>query len=192
MKAKLDKKRIFCLFLQKKFLKRDRIMRIYLVGYMGAGKSTTSKRLANRLGWEAYDTDRLFEARFKISINDFFHKYDADLYRKLETQILHETLSLDNAVIATGGGTPCFNDNMEWMNQNGFTVFLKISSQSAITRLSQSKVKRPLIYDRPAEEISEFILRNYAERLPFYEQAQLTVKGEDLDIDELVTLIPKE
>lgn len=167
-------------------------MRIYLVGYMGAGKSTTSKRLANRLGWEAYDTDRLFEARFKISINDFFHKYDADLYRKLETQILHETLNLDHAVIATGGGTPCFNDNMEWMNQNGFTVFLKISSQSAITRLSQSKVKRPLIYDRPAEEISEFILRNYAERLPFYEQAQLTVKGEDLDIDELVTLIPKE
>lgn len=167
-------------------------MRIYLVGYMGAGKSTTSKRLANRLGWEAYDTDRLFEARFKISINDFFHKYDADLYRKLETQILHETLSLDHAVIATGGGTPCFNDNMEWMNQNGFTVFLKISSQSAIIRLSQSKVKRPLIYDRPAEEISEFILRNYAERLPFYEQAQLTVKGEDLDIDELVTLIPKE
>ncbi|MCR5646183.1 MAG: AAA family ATPase [Bacteroidales bacterium] len=167
-------------------------MRIYLVGYMGAGKSTTSKRLANRLGWEAYDTDRLFEARFKISINDFFHKYDADLYRKLETQILHETLSLDNAVIATGGGTPCFNDNMEWMNQNGFTVFLKISSQSAITRLSQSKVKRPLIYDRPAEEISEFILRNYDERLPFYEQAQLTVKGEDLDLDELVTLIPKE
>lgn len=162
------------------------------MGYMGAGKSTTSKRLANRLGWEAYDTDRLFEARFKISINDFFHKYDADLYRKLETQILHETLSLDNAVIATGGGTPCFNDNMEWMNQNGFTVFLKISSQSAITRLSQSKVKRPLIYDRPAEEISEFILRNYDERLPFYEQAQLTVKGEDLDLDELVTLIPKE
>ncbi len=167
-------------------------MRIYLVGYMGAGKSTTSKRLANRLGWEAYDTDRLFEARFKISINDFFHKYDADLYRKLETQILHETLSLDNAVIATGGGTPCFNDNMEWMNQNGFTVFLKISPQSAIIRLSQSKVKRPLIYDRPADEVSEFILRNYAERLPFYEQAQLTVKGEDLDIEELVTLIPKE
>lgn len=107
-------------------------MRIYLVGYMGAGKSTTSKRLAHQLGWEAYDTDRLFEARYKISINDFFHKYDADLYRKLETQILHETLSLDNAVIATGGGTPCFNNNMEWMNQNGFTVFLKISPESAI------------------------------------------------------------
>ena len=166
-------------------------MRIYLVGYMGAGKSTTSKRLAHQLGWEAYDTDRLFEARYKISINDFFHKYDADLYRKLETQILHETLSLDNAVIATGGGTPCFNNNMEWMNQNGFTVFLKISPESAIVRLSQSKVKRPILIDKTPDELAEFIMKNYAERLPFYEQAQLTFKGENCDVVALSTLIPK-
>ena len=166
-------------------------MRIYLVGYMGAGKSTTSKRLANKLGWEAYDTDRLFEARYKISINDFFHKYDADLFRRLESQILHDTLLYDNAVIATGGGTACFNKNMEWMNQNGFTIFLKISPESAISRLSQSKVKRPIIYDRPPEELEAFIKNNYAERIPFYEQAQLTVKSENLDINELVTLIPK-
>jgi shikimate kinase len=165
-------------------------MRIYLVGYMGAGKSTTSKRLANKLGWEAYDTDRLFEERFKISINDFFHKYDANLYRKLETQILHDTLKYDNAVIATGGGTPCFNNNMEWMNQHGFTVFLKVSPQSAISRLSQSKVKRPILIDKTQEELAEFIMKNYAERLPYYEQAQLTFKGEDCDVEQLATLIP--
>ena len=167
-------------------------MRIYLVGYMGAGKSTTSKRLANKLGWEAYDTDRLFEERFKISINDFFHKYDANLYRKLETQILHDTLKYDNAVIATGGGTPCFNNNMEWMNQHGFTVFLKVCPQSAISRLSQSKVKRPILIDKTQEELAEFIMKNYAERLPFYEQAQLTFKGEDCDVEQLATLIPTE
>ena len=167
-------------------------MRIYLVGYMGAGKSTTSKRLANKLGWEAYDTDRLFEERFKISINDFFHKYDANLYRKLETQILHDTLKYDNAVIATGGGTPCFNNNMEWMNQHGFTVFLKVSPQSAISRLSQSKVMRPILIDKTQEELAEFIMKNYAERLPFYEQAQLTFKGEDCDVEQLATLIPTE
>ncbi len=171
-------------------------MRIYLVGYMGAGKSTTSKRLANKLGWEAYDTDRLFEERFKISINDFFHKYDANLYRKLETQILHDTLKYDNAVIATGGGTPCFNNNMEWMNQHGFTIFLRVSPQSAISRLSQSKVKpkvkRPILIDKTQEELAEFIMKNYAERLPFYEQAQLTFKGEDCDVEQLATLIPTE
>ena len=165
-------------------------MRIYLVGYMGAGKSTTSKRLANKLGWEAYDTDRLFEQRFKISINDFFHKYDAELYRRLETEILHETLSLENAVIATGGGTPCFNGNMDWMNQNGFTVFLRISPESAIMRLSQSKVKRPILIDKSPEELAEFIVKNYAERLPFYQQAQLVFKGEDCDVETLATLIP--
>lgn len=157
---------------------------------MGAGKSTTSKRLANRLGWDAYDTDRLFEARYKISINDFFHKYDADLYRRLETQILHETLSFDNAVIATGGGTPCFNDNMAWMNQHGFTVFLKISPESAVSRLSQSKVKRPILIDKKPEELAVFVMKNYAERLPYYEQAQLTFKGENCDVEELATLIP--
>lgn len=167
-------------------------MRIYLVGYMGAGKSTTSKRLANKLGWEAYDTDRLFEARYKISINDFFHKYDADLYRKLETQILHDTLQYDNAVIATGGGTACFNDNMAWMNQHGFTVFLKVSPQSAVSRLSQSKVKRPILIDKTQEELAEFIMKNYAERLPYYEQAQLIFKGEDCDVEQLATLIPTE
>ena len=165
-------------------------MRIYLVGYMGAGKSTTSKRLAHLLGWEAYDTDRLFETRYKISINDFFHKYDAELYRKLETQILRDTLSLDNAVIATGGGTACFNNNMEWMNQNGFTVFLKISPESAIVRLSQSKVKRPILVDKSPEELAEFITKNYAERLPFYEQAKLVYKGENLDVDRLAELLP--
>lgn len=165
-------------------------MRIFLVGYMGAGKSTTSKRLAHLLGWEAYDTDRLFEARYKISINDFFHKYDADLYRRLETQVLHDTLQYDNAVIATGGGTACFNDNMEWMNQNGFTVFLKISPESAIVRLSQSKVKRPILIDKTPDELAAFIMKNYEERLPFYEKARLTFKGENCDVAQLATLLP--
>ncbi len=164
-------------------------MRIYLVGYMGAGKSSTSKRLAGRLGWEAYDTDRLFEARFRISINDFFHKYDAELFRRLEAQVLRDTLAYDDAVIATGGGTPCFNNNMEWMNGNGLTVFLNISPQSAFTRLSQSKVKRPILVDKSPEEMEAFILQNYTERMPFYEQAQLTVKGENLDLDALVNAI---
>ena len=164
-------------------------MRIYLVGYMSAGKSTTAKRLASRLGMEAYDTDRLFEERFRITVNDFFKKYDEPLYRKLETQILHDTLQYDNAVIATGGGTPCFNDNMEWMNQHGQTVFLKISPQSAVVRLSQSKVRRPKVYGKSPEELEAFIQQNYAERMPFYEKAMLTVKGEDLDIESLVEKI---
>lgn len=170
-------------------------MRIYLVGYMSAGKSTTAKHLAKRLGMESFDTDRLFEERYHITVCDFFKKYDEPLYRKLETQILHDTLRYDNAVIATGGGTACFNDNMDWMNQHGITVFLKISPQSAVTRLSQSKVRRPKVYGKSTEELEAFIQQNYAERMPFYEKAMLTVKGENLDMEALTTavmaLIPK-
>ena len=161
-------------------------MRIYLVGYMGAGKSTTAKRLARRIGVESYDTDHLFEERFHISANDFFKKYDEPLYRKLETQILQSTEQYENAVIATGGGTPCFNDNMAWMNGKGITVFLKTSPQTAYHRLSQSKVKRPLVFGKTPEELEAFIEKNHAERMPYYSQAQLTVKGEDLDLEALV------
>lgn len=166
------------------------MVRIYLVGYMGAGKSTTSKRLARRLGMESYDTDRLFEEKYHISASDFFKKYDEALYRRLETQILHDTINYEHAVIATGGGTACFNNNMEWMNQHGFTIFLKISPQTAINRLSQSKVRRPLVFGKTTEELTAFIQKNYAERMPFYEQAQLIFKGEDCDIDALTASIP--
>ena len=165
-------------------------MRIYLVGYMGAGKSTTAKRLAKRLGLESYDTDRLFEEKYHITASDFFQKYDEDLYRRLETQILHDTVNFDHAVIATGGGTACFNGNMEWMNLHGFTIFLKISPQTAINRLSQSKVRRPLVFGKTTEELTAFIQKNYAERMPFYEQAQLVFKGEDCDLDALTASIP--
>ena len=164
-------------------------MRIYLVGYMSAGKSTTSKRLARQLGMEPFDTDRLFEERFRIATNDFFKKYDEPLYRKLETQILHGTAGLDNAVIATGGGTACFNDNMEWMNRHGITVFLKISPKTALDRLSHSKVRRPLVFNKSPEELEEFIRANYVARMPYYEQARLTVKGENLDIEALAQAI---
>ena len=166
-------------------------MRIYLVGYMGAGKSTTAKRLARQLGMDSYDTDRLFEERYHISINDFFHKYDEALYRKLETALLYETEVLDNAVISTGGGTACYNDNMQWMNQHGFTVFLKLSSKSLFERLVHSKVRRPLVWNRPPEELQAYIEKSYAERMAYYEQAQLTFKGEDCNIEDLATEIQR-
>ena len=158
---------------------------------MGAGKSTTARRLANRLGWEVVDTDDMFEAKYKISVCDFFHKYDEPLYRKLESEVLKETGSMENVVVATGGGTACFFDNMEWMNAHGTTVFLRISEQAVVDRLVHAKRKRPLAIGKSEEELTEFVQRHYTERLPFYEQARLTVKAENLDLDDLVNqLIP--
>lgn len=166
--------------------------RIYLIGYMGAGKTTTARRLANRLGYEVCDTDAMLEEKYKISIDDFFHKYDESLFRKLETQILQSTAELDNVVVSTGGGTACFNDNITWMNLHGTTVFLRISPQSAVNRLMHSKKKRPLTEDKTEEELTEYVQRHYASRMPFYEQAKIAVKAEDLDLDNLIKLIENE
>lgn len=163
--------------------------RIYLVGYMGAGKTTTARRLAQRLGWEVADTDALFEEKYKISVNDFFNKYDEPLYRKLESEVLKATEGLENVVVSTGGGTACYFDNMEWMNNHGLTVFLHISPKAAVDRVIHSRHKRPLAEGKSEEELTEFVNSHYASRMPFYEQARITVKSEDLDLEEAMRKI---
>ena len=156
---------------------------------MGAGKTTAAKRLAHRLGWDVVDTDALFEEKYKISVDDFFQKYDEPLYRKLESEILKSTGNLDHTVISTGGGTACFFDNMEWMNQHGTTVFMRISPESVVDRVLHSHHKRPLTRGKSEEELLEFVSQHYASRMPFYEQAQITVKSEDFDLDGLIEKI---
>lgn len=163
--------------------------KVYIVGYMGAGKTTAARRLAQRLGWGVADTDALFEEKYKISVNDFFNKYDEPLYRKLESEVLKSTESLENVVVSTGGGTACYFDNMEWMNQHGLTVFLRISPQAAVDRVIHSRHKRPLVEGKTEEELTEFVQRHYTSRLPYYEQAQITVKAEDLDLENLIEMI---
>ena len=160
--------------------------KIYIVGYMGAGKTTAARHLASHLGWEVVDTDALFEEKYKISVCDFFNKYDEPLYRKLESEVLKSTESLENVVVSTGGGTACYFDNMEWMNQHGLTVFLRISPKAAVDRVIHSRHKRPLVEGKSEEELIEFVNSHYASRLPFYELAQITVKSEDFDLEALL------
>ena len=166
--------------------------KIYIVGYMGAGKTTAAKRLAHRLGWEVADTDALFEEKYRISVDDFFQKYDEPLYRKLESEILKSTESLDKVVISTGGGTACYFDNMDWMNQHGLTVFMRISPTAAVDRVLHSRHKRPLARGKTEAELMEFVSQHYAARMPFYERAQITVKSEDFDLEGLVLLIENQ
>ena len=159
---------------------------------MGAGKTTVARRLANHLGWEVVDTDAMFEEKYRISICDFFNKYDEPLYRKLESEVLKSTADLENVVISTGGGTACYFDNMEWMNQHGLTVFLRISQKAVVDRLLHAKRKRPLAEGKSEAELTEFVTRHYTERLPFYEQAKITVKAEDFDLENLIKQIESE
>ena len=164
-------------------------MRIYLIGYMGSGKTTIGKKLATRLGFLFIDLDRLIENKYRISIPDIFNRYDEDAFRMIEHQSLQETFTYSNAVISTGGGTPCFYNNMELINQHGFSVYIQMHKKSLYDRLLNSKKKRPLLADKSAEEIMDHINKQLAEREPYYQQSKLSVKGESMEIKTLVDLI---
>lgn len=164
-------------------------MRIYLVGFMGSGKTTAGRQLARRLGMQFLDLDAFIESTYKTSIPLFFDKYDEKAFRLIEKESLHRTLNTDHIVISTGGGTPCFFDNMAWMNANGLTVYLKMHPKSLGVRLRNSRKTRPLIRQKTESELIAFIGQNLEYRETFYNLAALTAKGENLDVDALVNEI---
>lgn len=160
-------------------------MLIFLVGYMGSGKTTVGKKLAGHLNFDFIDLDRFIENTFKVTIPTVFERYDETTFRKLESETLNKTFKLQNTVIATGGGTPCFYNNMELINKNGISIYLKLSTKSLFHRLINSKQKRPLIKNKSIDEIKNFIEENLKTREPYYEQAKIITKGEDITIAEL-------
>jgi len=166
-------------------------MRIYLIGYMGSGKSSAGKSLANKLSYKFFDIDNIFETKFHISIVDFYEKYGEPLFRKLENQILKDTLKLEDSVIATGGGTPCNNKNIELINSNGISFYLKLSAKSLTSRLLDSKKKRPIIMNTSEDKLYEKIVKQLDERESFYLKAHYIIKGENLDLNKIVELVKK-
>jgi len=163
--------------------------RIYLIGFMGAGKSTIGKKLARLFDYNWYDLDDAFEEKYKINIRSFFHKYDEALFRKLEKKMLAETFKMKDTVISTGGGTPAFFNSISEMNKHGLTVYLKMSEQVLAKRLKQAKRPRPLLKSIGNDSITNFIRKKLEEREPFYNQAHLVVDTDNADIKYLSTLI---
>ncbi len=163
--------------------------RIFIVGYMGAGKTTTSKRLANKLGWDWLDTDTAIEEQQHKSVEDIFKEFGEERFRALESEMLKQTESRNGIVVSTGGGTPCYNDNMEWMNAHGFTIFIQVSPESAINRIVNSKRHRPLLDGKTPDELKEFVRAHYELRLPFYQKAQMCIKGESLNVDDIIAMM---
>jgi shikimate kinase len=153
--------------------------RIFLIGYMGSGKTTVGQLLATQLGYGFIDMDNHIEGKLFKSISQIFTELGEDQFRLLEKQCLHEVAEFDHVVISTGGGVPCFFDNMEYMNKQGITVYLKLSSADLAERLEQSHAnKRPLLANRKGEELLHFISEELAKREPFYSQAAFSVSGE--------------
>lgn len=155
--------------------------RIFLIGYMGAGKTTLGKAFARALGLTFVDLDWYIEERFHKSIRQLFAERGEEGFRELEKRMLHEAGDFEDVVISVGGGTPCFFDNMEYMNEAGETVFLDVNLQVLFRRLKVAKQQRPLLDGKTDEELMAFIQEALDKRLPFYTKAKHIFNGERLE-----------
>lgn len=164
-------------------------MKIFLIGFMGCGKSTLGKKLATKLGYNLIDLDHKVEEVTGSSIADFFSSNGEEVFRKLESDTLKTISYPENCVIATGGGTPCYFDNMEWMNENGLTIYIEMPATALAKRLDNGTGKRPLLEGLTAEALIAFIEEKIAGRLSYYQKAQHTVSGINLTPDALRALV---
>jgi shikimate kinase len=167
-------------------------MNIYLVGFMGCGKSTIGKKLAKKLGFEFIDLDAFVEEQAGTSIEKLFKVSGEDVFRKFERNCLRVISQKTNQVVSTGGGTPCFFDNMNVINSTGMSVYLKMSADTLFSRLKQSKQPRPLVKDLNDDDLKAFINRKLEERESYYLRSQFKVKAKDLNVDELANFLKKE
>ena len=160
-------------------------MKYFLVGFMGCGKTTWSRKLAAKLGYEFIDLDHVLEAKAGMSIAEYFSSFGEDSFRKLESEVLKQTEYPENAVVSTGGGLPCFFDHMQWMNTHGQTLYIKLSPKTLADRLTNSNTVRPVLQGKQGDELVEFITGKLAERESFYLQAAHIVEGIDMSVEKL-------
>ena len=150
-------------------------MNVYLIGFMGSGKSAYAERLAKQLKWHLMDLDKVVEEKAELSIPEIFNAHGEAYFRRLETEALKSTESISNTVIATGGGAPCSDQNIDWMNQNGITVYLKLLEDKLLKRLKKGQEKRPLITGMNADQLQKFVSENLKARSYYYLQAQIVI-----------------
>lgn len=160
--------------------------RIILIGYMGAGKTTIGKALAREIGLDFYDLDDYIEGRFRKRIADIFAERGEEGFREIERRMLREVAEFEDVVISCGGGTPCFFDNMEYMNAHGETVFLDATPEVLKNHLLMGKTVRPLIQGKTPEELTTYIEQSLKTRLPFYRQAKHIVNVETIHTQEQI------
>ncbi len=164
-------------------------MRIYLLGYMGCGKSTIGKKLAKTLGFPFIDLDEQIEQQAGKTIVAIFEEDGEAVFRKIEQQALHQTFELENAVIATGGGAACFADNMDQMRVNGVTVYIELPAKALANRLKNAAEKRPLLKNKNEAEQLAFIEEALLVREPYYRRACVIVNGIDLNVKTLLAAL---
>lgn len=168
------------------------MQRVFLIGYMGAGKTTLGKALAAEMNWTFVDLDHFIEARQHKSVSRIFSEVGERGFRELERSALREVALFENTVIALGGGTPCFFDNMEIVNRSGYSIYLKPSEEVLLRRLVQGKAKRPVIADKSDAELLSFIRGNLAQREPYYLQAERVLDSDHLENKAEISVMARE
>lgn len=164
------------------------MIRIILIGYMGAGKTTVGKALAKELGVPFYDLDWYIESRMRKTVAQIFAEKGEDGFRKIEHSMLHEIAEFEDVIVSCGGGTPCFFDNIDYMNQQGPVVYLKAEPEVLYKHLVMSKNDRPLLRGKSSEELITFIREQLEKREPFYSKAQYTLDVSLLDNYEKIKI----
>ena len=165
---------------------------IFLVGYMGCGKSTIGRTVSRLSGVRFIDLDSYIENRYHATVREIFATHGEAGFRDIEHRMLHEVAGFEDVIVACGGGTPCFMDNMEFMNSCGTTVFLDTPIDRLHSRLMRGRHKRPLIADKSDDELLVFIREALAQRRPHYSKAQMSFSSELLETKSEIENTAKE
>ena len=162
------------------------MVRIIIIGYMGAGKTTVGKALSKATGFPFYDLDWYIESRMRKTVAQIFAERGEEGFRKIEHAMLHEVAEFEDVIISCGGGTPCFFDNMDYLNQQGHTVYLKAEPEVLRYHLQLGKGVRPLLQGKSPDELLDFITKQLAQREPFYSKARHILDVNKLDSYEKI------
>jgi shikimate kinase len=167
-------------------------MKLFLIGLPGSGKSTIGKELSRKLNYQLIDTDDVICKKEGCSIEEIFANKGEDYFRKVEAAALKEVIKTDKAIISTGGGTPCFFNNMEMINKNGVSIFLNIPLSDIKKRLLDiSQMNRPLIKGKNPDQVQNFLEDKLRERLPFYRQATIEFTNASVTADMIIEEVVK-
>ena len=162
---------------------------VFLVGFMGTGKTHWGKLWAEKLKYLFVDLDDAIESAEQATVHEIFEKKGEDYFRRKETDILRQMLPKENTIIACGGGTPCFFDNMEWMNGNGITILLKSNAEYILENIKKQIGKRPLLKGMDDAEIRSFIETKLNEREVFYNKATVNLDAQAVGINSIDKII---
>jgi shikimate kinase len=168
-------------------------MKIYLIGFMGSGKSHWGRKLSASLNIPFFDLDDVIVMREGKPITEIFANQGEEYFRLLEKDtLINLTVNHDAFVISSGGGTPCFFGNIDYMKEHGKVIWLNTSTQVLIDRLLKEKKHRPLLMDIPDEDMKSFIIKKLHDRKMYYEQAHLSLHEEELSLEQIKEAIINE